>query len=389
MIDIDNFKIVNDSYGHTFGDRVLQEVSSIVKSSLRRGDLPARYDGDEFAVILPEADGQQAYLAAKRIIDDLKQYSIIVPDGGMVRVTVSIGISLFPTHARTSKELFMMADNMRYRAKASGKDQLAIPTDQDLAEVYQMIGEKNIQIMKSIEDRSLIPYFQPIVNVLSGEVEAHEVLMRIQLPEKVMSAMEFIHIAEGMGVVSKMDYILMEKAFAKASRASYQGLLFINISPKALILNEFIPRVRSLIKEYGLDPAKIVFEITERETVKNLTLLERFVLDLKFENYKFAIDDFGSGFSSYQYLKRFPVDFIKVEGDFIRGMAGGGSMDRSIVRSIATLAQGLGIRTVGEYVETEAALQAITDLGLTFAQGYHVGMPSPELVVGRKAGGAG
>lgn len=382
LIDIDNFKVINDSYGHAFGDRMLQEVSGIVKSALRRGDIPARYGGDEFAVILPESDGQQAYLVAKRIMDDLLQFSLDAPDGGTLKATISIGISLFPTHAKTSKELFMMADNMRYRAKASGKNQIAIPTDEDLAEVYRIIGEKNILIMKAIEERRIVPHFQPIVNVVTGAVEAHEVLMRINLPEKVMCAEEFVGIAEGMGVISRMDYILMEKAFEKAHQSAYRGYLFINISPKALILNEFIPTVRRLTKDYDIDPSKIVFEITERETVKNLTLLERFVLDLKFENYKFAIDDFGSGFSSYQYLKRFPVDFIKVEGDFVRGMVNGGGMDLSIVKSIATLANGLGIKTVGEFVENEKVLQAVGEVGLSYAQGYHVGMPSPDLVIG-------
>ncbi|WP_298439818.1 bifunctional diguanylate cyclase/phosphodiesterase [Geobacter sp.] len=381
LIDIDNFKIVNDSYGHAFGDRMLQEISESMKSALRRGDIPARYGGDEFAVILPETDGQQAYLVAKRIIDDLNELSIQAPDGESLKATVSIGISLFPTHGKTSKELFMMADNMRYRAKASGKNQVSIPTDEDLAEVYRTIGEKNILIMKAIEGRRIVPHFQPIVNVQSGVVEAHEVLMRINLPEKVMRAEEFVHIAEAMGVISKMDYILMEKVFEKVSETAYRGYIFINISPKALILNEYIPTLRRLTKEYGIDPSRIVFEITERETVKNLTLLERFVLDLKFENYKFAIDDFGSGFSSYQYLKRFPVDFIKVEGDFVRGMAGGGAMDISIVRSIATLAHGLGIKTVGEYVESEEILNAVGEVGLSYAQGFHVGVPSPDLVI--------
>ncbi|WP_298272343.1 bifunctional diguanylate cyclase/phosphodiesterase [Geobacter sp.] len=381
LIDIDNFKIVNDSYGHTFGDRMLQEISEIMRSALRRGDIPARYGGDEFAVILPETDGQQAYLVAKRIIDNLNELSIQAPDGESLKATVSIGISLFPTHGKTSKELFMMADNMRYRAKASGKNQVSIPTDEDLAEVYRMIGEKNILIMKAIEGRRIVPHFQPIVNVQTGVVEAHEVLMRINLPEKVMRADEFVHIAEAMGVISKMDYILMEKVFEKVSETAYSGYIFINISPKALILNEYIPTLRRLTKEYGIDPSRIVFEITERETVKNLTLLERFVLDLKFENYKFAIDDFGSGFSSYQYLKRFPVDFIKVEGDFVRGMAGGGVMDISIVRSIATLANGLGIKTVGEYVESEEILNAVGEVGLSYAQGFHVGVPSPDLVI--------
>lgn len=385
-IDIDNFKVINDSYGHAFGDHLLQGVSEIVKSVLRRGDVSARYGGDEFAVILPETEGQQAYMVAQRIREDLSAVSFTPPDGGTLKASVSIGIALFPTHARSSKELFMMADNMRAKAKHDGKDQIAIPSDEDLAEVYRSISEKNIMIMKAIEERLIVPYFQPIVNVANGRVEAHEVLMRISLPEKTVRAEEFVSIAESMGMISRMDYILMEKAFQKASSSGYKGLLFINISPKALILNEFIPTVRRLTKEYSIDPASIVFEITERETVKNMTLLERFVLDLKLENYKFAIDDFGAGFSSYQYLKRFPVDFIKVEGEFVRGMGAAGGVDMAIVKSIATLAHGLGIKTVGEYVENAEVLGMVTEINLTYAQGYHVGLPAPDLVVDQALG---
>lgn len=382
-LDIDNFKMINDSYGHAFGDHLLQGISEIVKSVLRRGDISARYGGDEFAVILPETAGQQAYMIACRIKEDLAAVVFTPPDGGTLKASVSIGIALFPNHATTSKELFMMADNMRCKAKSAGKDQIAFPSDEDLADVYRKISEKNIMIMKAIEERLIVPYFQPIVNVTSGLVEAHEVLMRITLPDKTVCADEFISIAENMGVISKMDYILMEKAFQKANSCGYKGLLFINISPKALILNEFIPTVRRLTREYSIDPANIVFEITERETVKNMTLLERFVLDLKLENYKFAIDDFGAGFSSYQYLKRFPVDFIKVEGEFARGMGAAGGVDMAIVKSIATLANGLGIKTIGEYVENEEILGMVADINLTYAQGYHVGLPAPELVMGK------
>lgn len=384
-LDVDNFKIINDSYGHAFGDKILQGISEIVKSALRKGDIPARYGSDEFSVILPEADSQQAFLVAKRIVDDLKEITFNPIDGGSMKVSVSIGVSLYPTHARTAKELFMMADNMKHKAKYSGKNQVVIPSDEDLAEVYRAIGEKNIMIMKAIEERVIEPYFQPIVNVVTGAIDAHEVLMRINMPDgRVVCADDFVDIAENMGVISKMDYILIEKAFKKAAERSYKGLLFVNISPKALILSEFIPTMRRLTREYAIDPSCVVFEITERETVKNMSLLERFVLDLKMDNYKFAIDDFGAGFSSYQYLKRFPVDFLKVDGDFVRGMTNTGGVDVAIVKSIATLAHGLGIKTVGEYVESDQVLKAVGAVGLSYAQGYHVGIPTADFTIDLK-----
>jgi EAL domain-containing protein (putative c-di-GMP-specific phosphodiesterase class I) len=157
-------------------------------------------------------------------------------------------------------------------------------------------------------------------------------------------------------------------------------MLFINLSPKALIVGEFVARVHRLAVEFDIEPSRIVFEITERETVSNLSLLEKFVLDIKLQGFSFAIDDFGSGYSSYQYIKRFPVDYIKIEGEFIRNMLTD-EVYLAFVKSIVTLAKELRVKTIAEYVEDAETLAEVCRLGIDYAQGYHVSRPMPVIYI--------
>ena len=373
MLDLDNFKHVNDRYGHSFGDQFLQSFAKVLESAVRPGDILARYGGDEFTIILPEAGQEQAWSVAQRI-----EQALTTPEGNRVRATTSIGIAVYPQHGQTPADLFVMADNMMYKAKRSGKNAIAIPDETEVAEVFREVGEKNEMILNALEEGRILPYFQPIIDLKSGEVVIHELLMRIQLEDRIASAYEFIEVAENIGVVHKMDYQLIEKAFNEVVSQRYSGQLFINLSPRSLIIGEFIGKVHALASTVGLDTQRVVFELTERETVSNMGLLEKFVLDLKMEGFNFAIDDFGSGFSSYHYIKHFPIDVIKIEGEFIRNMLQDEKY-MAFVKSIVTLAQNLGMKTIAEYVESEDVLQAIQQLGIDYAQGYFIGMPDRQL----------
>ena len=156
--------------------------------------------------------------------------------------------------------------------------------------------------------------------------------------------------------------------------------MFLNLSPKALVLNEFVPTVRKLLKDYGLDPSKLVFEITERDTVKALDVIEKYIHELKSEGFRFAIDDFGAGYSSFQYIKTFSIDYLKIDGEFIRNMSGTSVVENAIVSSIAGLADKLGIKTIAEFVETKEVLGQVESAGIHFAQGYFINKPSPDLL---------
>uniref|UniRef100_E6QQ75 GGDEF:EAL n=1 Tax=mine drainage metagenome TaxID=410659 RepID=E6QQ75_9ZZZZ len=247
-----------------------------------------------------------------------------------------------------------------------------------MAEVFRKAGEKGVMIQNALDQDKIVPYFQPICSATSGEIVIHELLMRIQLDDQIVVANDFIEQAESMGLAHKMDYQLIEKAFMQMSEQGYEGMLFVNLSPKVLIAGEFVARVSHLAQQSGIVPSRIVFEITERETVSNLSLLEKFVLDVKLQGFGFAIDDFGSGYSSFQYIKRFPVDYIKIEGEFIRNMLQD-EVYLAFVKSIVTLAKELKIKTIAEFVEDAEILAAVSALGIDYAQGYHISRPSPMI----------
>jgi diguanylate cyclase (GGDEF)-like protein len=378
MLDLDNFKAINDGYGHATGDKLLRQLSIELQSVLRTGDIIARYGGDEFVVVLPETSLEHAEQVSERLLQCMQDFSLETRNDGVVRVTGSIGVGLFPDHADNRKDLFMFVDNLMYRSKSQGKNRISLPHKDDVAEIFNDLNQKMVLVNDAIENHSVVPVFQPI-QPNGDDLPAVEVLSRIQLPDDtLMTAGEFIEIAESMGKVHLMDYIVMEKAFERVRDTGYQGLLFINLSPRSILVRDFLQTLHELTDRYQLDRSRIVFEITERDTVKNMGLLENFVRNLKDAGYLLAIDDFGSGFSSFHYLKYLPIDFVKIEGDFIANMAND-PRDLAFVVSITDLAKKLKLKTVAEFVENEDVLNMVREVGIDYAQGFHVGRPNREM----------
>lgn len=377
MIDCDNFKPINDRYGHAFGDQFLQAFAKLLSDTKREEDILSRYGGDEFTIILPECDINGAVAISNRISKTVEDFSLTTPDGTQIGVTASIGIAIYPDHSTTQKELFVIADSMMYKAKEEGKNAVRVPQDYEILSLLKEQKEKSSMLLEAVSNNNIVPYFQPIQSVDDSDIVIHELLMRIVINNKLMSAYEFIETAEQMSLITKMDLMVIENAFKKIHDENYAGYIFINLSPKSLIVGDFVNKVIELVYRYGVEKSNVIFEITERETVKNFSVLEKFVQNLKFEGFKFAIDDFGSGFSSFHYIKKFPIDFLKIDGEFIVNI-NKDEKDRAFVQSIVTLAQMLKVKTVAEFVEDDEIVQTLKEIGIDFMQGYHIGKPSPD-----------
>ena len=380
VIDCDNFKPINDNFGHAFGDKFLQTIADILEEEKRPEDVAARYGGDEFTIILPECDENGALTVAKRIAERIANKKLIAPDNTKVGLTISTGICVYPQHTMSQTDMFVIADAMMYQAKEEGKNSIRIPDQKDISSILRNNQEKSSLLIKAIENDQIEAYFQPIKPSLSNnDLVIHELLMRINQDGRIVSAYEFIEIAEARGLINTMDLMVIEKAFKKIRETNYEGILFINLSPKSLIMGDFINKINNFVKTYGIVKEHIVFEITERETVKNFSLLEKFVHALKAEGYKFAIDDFGSGFSSFHYIKKFPIDYIKIDGDFIINIDKD-IKDRAFVNSIVTLAKELNIKIIAEFVESQEIVEVLNLLEIDYYQGYHIGKPIDKFI---------
>jgi diguanylate cyclase (GGDEF)-like protein len=376
-IDLDNFKIVNDSFGHAYGDSFLNQFADILRKSVREGDFVCRYGGDEFTLILPETTLEQAFSVASRIAENLTGSVIIAPDGSRIYATISIGIAVYPEHGKVPQDLFHVADSMMYKVKGEGKNAIATPEAADIAEFFRNATETNSVVFQALEQRRLIPFFQPHVCLKDRQIPAHELLMRIRLADgRMLPAGDFIQAAENMGLMYQLDCLLIEKALAVVLEQNYAGILFINISPKMLVSPDAVFTINQLVDKFRIRPERLVFEISERAMIGNIDMLQKFVTRIKEPGFKLAIDDFGGGYSSFKYLKLLPVEYLKIEGSYIQRLTKD-SAYLAFTKSIVTLARELGIKTVAKHVTDEELLTISARLGIDYAQGFHVGQPQP------------
>nr|MBP7226961.1 diguanylate cyclase [Aliarcobacter sp.] len=246
IIDCDNFKPINDNFGHAFGDKFLQTVADILEEEKRDGDIVARYGGDEFTIILPECDENGAMTVARRIASRIENTKLIAPDNSRVGITISSGICVYPIHTMSQTDMFIIADSMMYQAKEEGKNSVKIPDLKDVSKILKINQEKSSLLIKAIENDQIEAYFQPIKpSSLNNNLVIHELLMRINQDGKIISAFEFIEIAESRGLINTMDLMVIEKAFIKIKESNYEGILFINLSPKSLIMGDFINKINN------------------------------------------------------------------------------------------------------------------------------------------------
>ena len=383
FIDMDNFKTINDRFGHTVGDNYLKEFAKMIRATVREGDFVARYGGDEFTVLMPETTSHQANETAARILKAAAAMNIPSPtDGATINGTISIGISVFPEDGRGAEELVHLADSMMYKVKGEGKNAVAAADPVKTGALLKNKKRIISMLYEAVDQKSPVPFFQPIVDLSVGTILAHELLMRIPDENGPMAAGMFIETAEELGLIHTLDLIVLEKSCAIMRDMAYSGKLFVNISPKNFVVSKFATTFHAIVTEYGISPGQIVLEITERETTRDISELQHFISRMRKLGYLFAIDDFGSGYSSFRYLQMFPFDYLKIEGEFIRKIHCDSDC-RALVKNIVSISRDLKIKIVAECIEKKSYLATLRSLGVDYGQGYHVGLPMPELTKAR------
>ncbi len=378
FMDLDNFKYINDSLGHQAGDKFLKALADLLKVRLRETDVLARLGGDEFAIILPYVSETQAVSIATQLLD-LVRYHASIEKGHPLGITVSIGIALFPRHADTVETLLTYADLAMYRAKEEGRNRICVYTPEQKTQIEsRLIWEKRIR-EALCQDRFVL-YLQPILDIHQNSIIGHEVLLRmIDENGKTVAPSHFLNIAERFGLIHDIDRWVVRRAVHLIERLQQEGksaYLEVNLSGKAFADAGLLSVIREEMSTTGIDPKNLVFEITETAFVENMIAAQHFIASLKTLGCHFALDDFGIGFSSFNYLKHLPVDYLKIDGSFIRNLLHD-TVDQHLVKAMVEVARGLGKKTVAEYVECEETVRLLREFGVDYAQGYYIGEPRP------------
>jgi diguanylate cyclase (GGDEF)-like protein len=378
FIDLDQFKFVNDLNGHQAGDALLLLVAGSLRDALRQSDILARLGGDEFAIVLPEADRAQAVYAANKLLHDLKQVQFFA-GGRQHRIACSVGIALFPAHGENLNVLLANADMAMYQAKEAGGDRwhLYAPGEQ-AKELLAARARWRERIDQALLDDAFELHFQPIYDIRRDRVTRFETLVRMRDGSgKLVFPDHFIPVAEQSGQIQEIDRWVISKAIARLA-ATPDLVLSVNLSGRVLDDPSLPAWFRRQLADNGVEPGRLVVEVTETAAVANIQDAIAFMREIKALGCAFALDDFGSGFSSFTYLKQLPVDIVKIDGAFIRQLPTSRE-DQLFVKALTDVAKGLGKATVAEFVEDAATLALLRQLGVDYAQGYHIGRPAPQL----------
>jgi diguanylate cyclase (GGDEF)-like protein len=381
VMDLDRFKEVNDTFGHHTGDLLLEQLGDRLGSVLRGSDTIARLGGDEFAVLLPTATVDDARHIAGRLLEVLDEPFAL---GGLqLEIDASIGIALSPDHGTDADTLLRRADVAMYVAKRgnTGHELYTEEQDQHSPTRLAMVGE----LRRAIDQNELSLYFQPKVSLLHGNVECVEALVRWQHPRQgLLGADEFVPIAEQTGLIRPLASWVLEAALRQCNRWRQEGLdlaIAVNLSMRNLHDPEVADMIRKLLARWGIPAARLVIEITESSLMADAARAMEVLGRLRGMGVGISIDDFGTGYSSLAYLKRLPVDELKIDKSFVAHMARDEN-DAAIVRSTIGLAHDLGLSVVAEGIEDQETWDLLTALGCDVAQGYFISRPLPAAALG-------
>lgn len=380
LLDLDLFKYINDSLGHRAGDELLRRVSQLLRNQARETDIVARLGGDEFAFLLPYT-GTEASFIADRILDTLRHEQVLA-GGRTLNVTGSIGITYFPDHGVTPEDLLAQADVAMYKAKEAGRNTYAVFAPQD--DWREQIESKlswDRRIREGLRHDRFTLYGQPIMDLESGRVTRMELLLRLRGETgEIIPPSAFLDVAERYGLIQDIDHWVVREAIrlVAAHRAEWPFDSYeINLSGKTISDPGMVRLLEDELERTGLDPACLVLEITETAAISDLEQARRFIKAMKGLGLRFALDDVGAGFSTLYLLKHLDVDYIKIDGGFVRNLPNDVA-DQHLVKALVAVAKSLGQKTIAEFVENPETLALLREYGVDYAQGYLIGRPGPN-----------
>ena len=381
-IDLDQFKIINDTCGHIAGDELLRQISALMSSRVRHQDTLARLGGDEFGLLMEHCPINQAERVANVLLAVIKEFRFTW-NNKTYSIGASIGVVPINENNENITELLRHADAACYVAKNAGRNRIQVYYPKD-SELKKMRGEMRgvERLNKAFAKNQLVLFCQPIVpvNGVDRDYVHYEVLVRIKGDRgEIISPDIFLPAAERYNLISKLDQWVVENLFRWLSNNRFAENITccsINLSGQTVGDPEFLIHIKKLLDSSSITASKVCFEITETSAIANLSNAQRFMNSMKEIGCMFALDDFGSGLSSFAYLKNLPVDYLKIDGVFIKDLINN-PIDCAMVNSINEIGHVMGIKTIAEFVENEKVLKKLEEIGVDYAQGYGIGMPTP------------
>jgi len=382
-VDLDQFKVVNDTFGHSAGDALLGQLSDLIQGSIRSTDVLSRLGGDEFGILLERCGETRAMEVAESIRDVIENYRFEWKDS-FTNIRCSIGVVMVSGEDEDAAGVMSSADVACYSAKDMGRNQIHLYRDSDASLRHEEMKWVS-RITSAVEEDRFELYFQPIIGIGQGEPESdsrghYELLLRMRDRNgDIVSPDQFIPAAERYNLMSTLDRWVIHKALSEladaSSREQARYTVAINLSGTSLSEDRFLEYVIDELNGRQLPKGAVCFEITETAAISNLSRVIHFMQELKKLGCKFSLDDFGSGLSSFTYLKNLPVDYLKIDGQFIRNVVDD-SVDESMVRAIREVGHAMGIETIAERVESREVLDKLGAIGVEFAQGYYIARPA-------------
>ncbi|WP_101760395.1 bifunctional diguanylate cyclase/phosphodiesterase [Oceanicoccus sp. KOV_DT_Chl] len=383
FIDLDQFKYVNDTLGHASGDRLLVQIAELLKKRMRTDDVVCRLGGDEFAVLAKSVDKSGAIEIANSIVKSMYDF-LFIEQGKTFNIYCSVGAALIEADKQSAEEAFSNADMACYNAKSQGRNRFHLYEAQANDENKLDIGWSH-RIAEALANDKFVLHYQPIVGVEEGGIPSYEALLRMIGEEgELVPPNLFIPVAERFGLATEIDYWVIRHSMKALEALNNEGRrvrFYVNLSGQLLVDPDFVNRVVRTFNEYDIDASQVVFELTERAAVGNIYNASQKMVRLQSYGFQFAVDDFGSGFSSFSYLKNMPVEYVKIEGEFVERILED-KIDRALVKSMVDIAKACGKKVVAEYVGDQETYDLLKSYGIDYAQGFFIAKPSADVVRG-------